>query len=236
MLSFASAAPALAIEAYIFRGAGDFSFIGKGLTFSNGMDRIGEQLEASGIRSSVYRWEAGEIAYREIMSRKPDAVALMGHSMGALTSLALAERLKGSGVRVAYLGVIDIPGPVGVLASNVEWAENFYHAYPVFGMLTKGSGHKGFVSNEYVHGQIHITMDKSQRVHLAMISAIWQADARTGRAFARAYAPEQPAKANLERIEQAFGSPAPQPTDPVVTASTAAPAKARPAGILPPVN
>ncbi len=210
--------PAHAVEAYVFRGAGDFSFIADGLNFSTGMDRLGRELDDSGVRAKVYRWEAGEIAYREIMRRRPESVALMGHSMGALTSLALAKRLQGSGVRVAYLGLIDIPGPGSIVPGNVEWAENFYHAFPVFGQLTKGRGHKGIVTNRYVLGQVHITMDKAKLVHHAMISAIWQADAREQAPNLRAYAADRPRDPTMEKVEKVLAN-GQGTTDPVATAS-----------------
>jgi Thioesterase domain len=165
-------ANAAALEAYIFRGAGDFTFIAKGLSFSEGMDRLGQELEQAGIHSEVYRWEAGEWAYRDIMKRRPDAVILAGHSMGALTSLALASRLKGSGIRVAYMGLIDIPGPAGIAPSNVEIADNFFHAFPVYGRLTGGPGHKGIVRNNLIWGQIHVTMDNSKKVHNAILASV----------------------------------------------------------------
>jgi Thioesterase domain len=168
----AAAGPASAIEAYIFRGAGDFTFIADGLSFSEGMDRLGDEIGAAGVHSQVYRWEAAEFAYRDIMRRRPDSVALIGHSMGALSAIAIANRLKNTGIRVAYLGVIDIPGPVGPTPGNVEVAENYYHAFPVFGQLTKGPNHRGSVTNNFVWGQIHITMDNSKKVHGAMLAAI----------------------------------------------------------------
>ncbi|MCB1461733.1 MAG: hypothetical protein KDJ90_04730 [Nitratireductor sp.] len=233
LAAFWSVMPARAVEAYIFRGAGDFSFIADGLNFSTGMDRLGRELRGSGVEARVYRWEAGEIAYREIMRRRPESVALMGHSMGALTSMALAKRLQGSGIRVAYMGLIDIPGPGGVVPANVEWAENFYHAFPVFGQLTSGRGYKGFLSNRYVMGQVHITMDKAKLVHNAMISAIWQADAREQSNHLRAYAGEQPADATIDRVEKALATadrraPATDPyTTAAVTTSDAVPAKPR---------
>ena len=213
--------PAHAVEAYIFRGACDFSFIADGLNFSTGMDRLGRELNDSGIRSKVYRWEAGEIAYREIMRRHPESVALMGHSMGALTSMALAKRLQGSGIRVAYMGLIDIPGPGGIVPGNVEWAENFYHAFPVFGQLARGSGYKGFLSNRYVFGQVHITMDKAKLVHNAMISAIWQADAREHSPTLSAYAAETPRDATLDKVEKVLATSERSNTDPVTTATVA---------------
>jgi pimeloyl-ACP methyl ester carboxylesterase len=192
--------PASAIEAYVFRGMGDFSFIARGLTFSDGMDRLAEKIDHSGVRARSYRWQEADAVYREIMARQPDAVAIMGHSAGAVASLAVAERLKGSGIRVAYLGLIDIPGPVGALPRNVEVAENYFHAWPVFGQLHTLPGHKGPVVNQYVTGEIHVTMDNSRRVHEAMISAVWAADqagrARNLQAFA--------ADASVRGVEQAL--------------------------------
>jgi pimeloyl-ACP methyl ester carboxylesterase len=171
------AKPAFAMEAVLFRGAGDFSFIGEGLTFSNGMDRLGEKLTAAGVPATVYRWQAVDWAYRDLMKKRPDAVMIMGHSMGALSTVTLAAKLKGSGIRVAYIGTIDIPGPTAIAPSNVEVAENFYHAFPVYGLLSGGSGFRGKLSNTYVFGQIHITMDKSDKVHNAALAFV---GSRTG--------------------------------------------------------
>ncbi|MCB1457771.1 MAG: hypothetical protein KDJ48_00610 [Nitratireductor sp.] len=221
--------PARAVEAYIFRGAGDFSFIAKPLTFSEGMDRLGDKLNASGIHAEVYRWQALEWAWRDIMNRKPDAVAIMGHSMGALTAIALANRLKGTGIRVAYMGLIDIPGPVGATPSNVELAENFYHAFPVYGLLPVTAGHKGIIRNEYVWGNIHITMDNSRRVHDSMISAIWLADSQRQRSTLQAYAGDGGSQ-TLEKVEKVLAST--PPSDPVTTAAVAPP----PAKKLPPIE
>ena len=220
---------ARAVEAYIFRGAGDFSFIAKPLTFSEGMDRLADKLNASGIHAEVYRWQAIEWAWRDIMNRKPDAVAIMGHSMGALTAIALANRLKGTGIRVAYLGLIDIPGPIGGTPSNVEVAENFYHAFPVYGLLPVTAGHKGIIKNEYVWGNIHITMDNSRRVHDSMISAIWLADSERKRSNMQAFAADSSAQ-TLEKVDKVLATtPSPDP----VTTATVAP---QPAKKLPPIE
>jgi thioesterase domain-containing protein len=193
-ISLVTITPAQALEAYLFRGAGDFSFIGKGLTFSNGMDRLGEKLTAAGVPAIVYRWEAVDWAYRDIMKRRPDAVMIMGHSMGALSTITLANRLKGSGIRVAYIGTIDIPGPAAMTPANVEVAENYYHAFPVFGQLAKPRGHAGTVHNELVWGQIHITMEKSKVVHNAALNFVSRNRA-------------------AEQTMQAYSQDAPQSTD-----------------------
>ncbi len=201
-LTFADARPAQALEAYLFRGAGDFSFLGKGLTFSNGMDRLGEKLDAAGVPARVYRWEAVDWAYRDIMKRRPDAVMIMGHSMGALSTVTLASKLKGSGIRVAYIGTIDIPGPTALAPSNVEVAENFYHAFPVYGMLGRGPGFNGALSNQYVLGQIHITMDKSQKVHSAALEFVSKSrgSAPTMVAFAQQPEPQSDVLGQVDQV------------------------------------
>lgn len=56
------------------------------------------------------------------------------------------------------------------------WAENFYSMFPVYGLLPNPEDHPAKISNNYVFGQIHTTMDNSQKIHNAMISAIWQVD------------------------------------------------------------
>ncbi len=167
-----------AVEVYLFRGAGDFSFVQKSLHFSRGLDKMAKLLAEAGIYSRITRWENTAGIYREISKRRPQSVAFIGHSMGAIAAMSMASKMKGLGVRVAYVGLIDIPGPIGAVSSNVELAENFYHAFPVYGILPRPSSHKGIIANHYVFGQIHISMDDSSRIQNAMISAIWQADDR----------------------------------------------------------
>ncbi len=143
---------------------------------------------SAGVPAKVYRWEAVEWAYRDIMKSRPEAVMIMGHSMGALATITLANKLKGSGIRVAYIGTIDIPGPTAITPANAEVAENYYHAFPVFGQLATPRGHAGTVKNELVWGQVHITMDKSKVVHSAALSFVSRARGAEG--TMQAYSPE----------------------------------------------
>jgi pimeloyl-ACP methyl ester carboxylesterase len=188
-----------AVEAYIFRGAGDFSFINKNLTFSDGMDRLGEKFVAAGMYAQTYRWQAGDRAYRDIMQRKPEAVALMGHSMGALTAITLAGRLKGSGINIAYLGLIDIPGPANMAPDNVMLAENFFHAFPVYGRLIAGPDSNTIIRNEMIHGQIHVTMDNAPEIHNAMLASAGQfaKNRDGGNSIVQAYADEKQREQSL---------------------------------------
>lgn len=168
--------PARAVEVYIFRGAGDFSFIADRLTFSQGMDDLRDEIKTYGIHAEVYRWENKIGALRDIRNRQPASVALIGHSMGALAAISTARSLERDGIKVSYLGLIDIPGPVGMVPEKVMWAENFYSMFPVYGLLPNPESHDAIISNNYVFGQLHTTMDNAVKVHEAMISAIWQID------------------------------------------------------------
>lgn len=207
LIALSAPTPARALEAHIFRGAGDFSFVAEGLTFSQGMDALGRKFEAAGVRARVYRWQSAGAAYQDIMTRKPDAVAIIGHSMGALASISLAKRLEGSGVRVAYLGLIDIPGPAATAPRNVEVAENFYSLFPVYGRLGAPRGHQGIVRNQFVAGQIHVTMDSSKRVHKAMLAAAAEVKsidrAPSMQAFAGDAAPEPEATSGIDAVTTA---------------------------------
>jgi len=177
-ISISFAKPVKAVEVYLFRGAGDFSFVQKDLNFSRGLDKMERELKASGIYARSTRWENTAAIFREIEKRRPASVAFIGHSMGAFAAMGMAKRMRKLGIRVAYVGLIDIPGPIGTVSTNVEIAENYYHAFPVYGRLIKPRGFPGIIANHYVFGQIHVSMDDSSLIQNAMVSAIWQADKR----------------------------------------------------------
>lgn len=193
--------PAKAVEVYLFRGAGDFSFIADRLTFSQGMDDLRDKIRDSGIHAEVYRWQNAVGALAHIRKRKPTSVALLGHSMGALAAITTASQLRKEGIKVSYLGLIDIPGPVGTVPEGVMWAENFYSLFPVYGLLPVTKSQKAIVTNKHVFGQIHTTMDNSRKVHDAMMAAIWQIDdidrGLREPVTLRAYAASRPAAPNV---------------------------------------
>lgn len=165
--------PAYAVEVYLFKGAGDFSFVSEGLHFSRGLERIANTLNDEGIHAEVRGFAGVEDAMYTIRKRKPESVAFIGHSMGALASLSMARRMRSEGIRVAYVGLIDIPGPVGTAGSNVERVENYYSIYPVYGRLTNVKSHPN-AKNIHVSGQIHTTMDDSRKVRNGMLAALRQ--------------------------------------------------------------
>lgn len=162
-----------AVEVYLFKGAGDFSFVSDNLHFSRGLNKIADTLNQEGIHAEVRRFGAVEDALSTIRERKPKSVAFIGHSMGALASMAMARNLKGEGIDIVYMGLIDIPGPVGVAGENVDWVENYYSINPVYGKLTNVRAHPN-AKNIHVGGYIHNRMDDSPEVQNGMLSAIRQ--------------------------------------------------------------
>ncbi len=173
MFVFPLSLSAQALEVYLFRGAGDLSFVNKNLHFSKGLEEIADTMNAEGIRAEVRRFEAIDDALKTIRQRRPESVAFIGHSMGALASMNMARRMREEGIRVAYIGLIDIPGPVGVAGDNVEWAENFYSIHPIYGLLTNAKSHPR-AENIHVSGFIHNRMDNSPFVQKRMLDAVRQ--------------------------------------------------------------
>lgn len=182
---FGAAAPANAMDVYLFRGLA-------GVPFSVGLDDLEEKIKASGIRAKTYSHGSWQQVYAKIMRSGVKEVAFVGHSMGALSALSLTEKLRGSGIRVAYLGLIDIPGSSKQAPKNASWAEAYVSSQPGFYLLKHNPRHKNLVVNTRVPRTVHITIDDSSRVHDAILSAVWMADASVGQAptTASAFTPE----------------------------------------------
>ena len=173
-LTFGSTAlPANAMDVYLFRGLA-------GVPFSVGLDDLEEKLKSSGIRAETHPHSVWQSIYSKIIKRGVKDVAFVGHSMGALSALSLTEKLKNSGIRVAYLGLIDIPGSRKSAPKNASWAEAYVSSQPGFSFLKPNPRHKNLVVNTRVPKTVHITIDDSERVHDAIISAVWLADASIG--------------------------------------------------------
>ena len=162
---------AFALEVYMFKGAGDFSFVSENMHFSRGLNKMAETLKAEGIHAEVRRFGAIDDAMTAIRKRKPKTIAFVGHSMGALASMAMARNLKNSGVEIVYMALLDIPGPVGVAGENVGKVENYFTINPVYGKLTNVRSHPN-AQNIHVPGYIHNRLDDAPRVQNGILKAI----------------------------------------------------------------
>ena len=162
---------AQAVEVYMFKGAGDFSFVNENMHFSRGLNKMADKLNAEGIRAEVRRFGAMDQALQLIRKRKPKSIAIVGHSMGALASLSMARSLQNDGVHIAYMALLDIPGPVGVASRNAAWVENYYTINPVYGKLTNVRSHPR-AKNIHVFGYIHNRLDDAPKVQNGILAAI----------------------------------------------------------------
>ena len=176
-------ASAQAVEVYMFKGAGDFSFVNKNMHFSRGLNKMSEQLNAEGIRSEVRRFGAMEQALKLIRKRKPKSIAIVGHSMGALASMSMARSLKADGIHIAYMALLDIPGPVGSAAKNAAWVENYYTINPVYAKLTNVRSHPN-AKNINILGYMHNRLDDAPKVQNGILSAIRQVHSQEQRELA----------------------------------------------------
>ncbi|MCF6321817.1 MAG: thioesterase domain-containing protein [Rhizobiaceae bacterium] len=184
----------MAIEVYLFRGIA-------GVPFSVGLDDLEEKLKASGIRAETNPYGNWLKVYYQIMRRGTKEVAFIGHSMGALSAVSLTEKLRSSGVKVMYLGLIDIPGPRISAPTNASWSESYVSSQPGFSLLKQNKRAQNLVINTRVPSTVHITIDDSERVHDAIISAVWLAEAslKPASSVLTAYAPaEETRTTNLD--------------------------------------
>ena len=170
VLMTGSAISANAMDVYLFRGLA-------GVPFSVGLDDLEDKITASGIHAETWPYGAWHQVYSKILRRGVKEVALVGHSMGALSALSLTEKLKKSGIRVVYLGLIDIPGTKKTPPRNASWSEAYLSGQPGFSLLRHNPRDQNLVVNTRVSRTVHITIDDSTRVHDAIISAVWLADA-----------------------------------------------------------
>ncbi len=180
---------AQALEVYMFKGAGDFSFVNENMHFSRGLNKMAETLNKEGIRTEVRRFGQIESVLSDIRKRKPKSVAFVGHSMGALASMAAARNLKSQGVEIAYMALLDIPGPVGVAGSNVAWVENYYTINPIYARLTNTRSHPK-AENIHIFGYIHNRLDDAPKVQNGILKAIRSVHAAEEQQFVPENQPE----------------------------------------------
>ena len=113
---------------YLIRG-----FLG---IFSTGIDRLGTEISAAGVRASVFQddqWSnvADAIARKETTSLYHEPLVLVGHSYGADDAIRIARELKKRNVQVDLLITLDpvTPPPVPV---NVRQCINLYQSNGVW--------------------------------------------------------------------------------------------------------
>ena len=174
----AAGAPALSPapprgRVYLFRGA-------LGPIFSRGMDRLTDQLEHAGIKADVYEFTICRlIAAQAIRDYRldPAPITLIGHSMGGLCALTLADILRDEGIPVSLVVTIDPAQASPKVPLNVERYINIFLSTSILGGgdVVAKQGYQGHYASFDLSRQekvTHINIDKMDAVHEQLVSAI----------------------------------------------------------------
>jgi len=151
-----------------------------GEVFSRGLDTLADKLRLAGVPASVHSsYSVGGLAEDVIQNyrREPGPIILIGHSTGADAAISIAQRLREASIPVGIVFGFD-PTPIASLVpDNVELFINlFQKTNPIGGGVVKsGGGFKGRLINVDLreHSEIiHITLDKSPKIHNAVVAEI----------------------------------------------------------------
>jgi hypothetical protein len=146
-----------------------------GEVFSRGLDQLAENINNRGVRASVHGLlEVSSLTEEIIRKYKDDPssapIILIGHSSGGDAIISMARRMKDANVPVGLAFGFD-PTPVaGSVPDNVEVFINlFQKSNPIGGGEVKAApGFRGRLVNVDLreHNEIiHITLDKSSKIH-----------------------------------------------------------------------
>ena len=151
-----------------------------GEVFSRGLDSLAEKIQRQGIPATVHSsYSTGALAEKVIQNyrREPGPIILIGHSTGGDVAISIAKQLRASNIPVGIIFGFD-PTPIaGQVPDNVELFINlFQKTNPIGGGVVKsGGGFNGRLINVDLreHSDIvHITLDKSSRIHNAVVEEI----------------------------------------------------------------
>lgn len=145
--------------------------------FSTGLNTLTVELRAAGYDASVHNhieWSglATALLAEERAGRLPHPLALIGHSLGADDAIRMAARLAEEGVTPDLVVTFDPttirhvpPGPAKVV--------NFHQDHDVFSrILQPGEGFDGLIENRRVEGVSHLSIEKSPRLHAAVLTIL----------------------------------------------------------------
>jgi predicted alpha/beta-hydrolase family hydrolase len=168
-------------RAYLFRGA-------LGPIFSRGMDRLTEKLENAGLTANVYEFTICQlIASRVIREYREDPapIILIGHSMGGLCAVKIAEILEAEGIRASLVVAIDPAHVTPEVPLNVDRFINIFLSKDVLGGgdVKPKSGFRGHYASFDLskHDEVlHINIEKTDAVHEQLLTKILHLETAKG--------------------------------------------------------
>ncbi|KQW28672.1 hypothetical protein ASE36_09225 [Rhizobium sp. Root274] len=166
-------------QVYLIRGFAN--------VFSTGLDTLGKQLAADGVKAEVLSlpnadFFARRIAEKYRASKDARPIVLVGHSLGADMTFTLARALEPMKIPVALIISFDPTGK-GPVPKNVKKALNFYTGGDnLWSPVTPMPGFKGDLANinlrqgdTAIKGIGHFNIDKNPGLHERAINEIMKA-------------------------------------------------------------
>jgi len=156
-------------EIYLLRGLAN--------VFSRGMDALGAKMVRRGMDARVYNhgaWRelAANIVARNKVKQVSYPIVIMGHSLGANVSSAMANYLGSRGIKVQYVVAFD-PTVTTSVGKNINRVINFYLPNDEHSnVIKKAPGFKGTLKNiniTGVRGLKHTTVEKDTKFHNQVI-------------------------------------------------------------------
>lgn len=163
-------------QVYLIRGFANI--------FSTGLDTLGKQLAADGVKAEVLSLPNTDLFARKIAekyraSKDARPIVLVGHSLGADMTFALARALEPMKIPVALIISFDPTGK-GPVSGNVKKALNFYTGGEnLWSPVTPMPSFKGDLANinlrqgdTAIKGIGHFNIDKNPGLHERTIKEI----------------------------------------------------------------
>jgi hypothetical protein len=171
--AYSADVPAVHGHVYLIRGL-------MGEVFSRGLDNLADKISQHGVAATVrssYRVGALANEIIENYRREPGPIILIGHSTGGDAAITIAQQLREAKIPVGIIFGFD-PTPIaGRVPDNVELFINlFQKTNPIGGGVAKADeGFRGRLINVDLreHSEIiHVTLDKSSRIHNVVVDEI----------------------------------------------------------------
>lgn len=152
----------------------------RGLTnvLSPGIDQLAEELRQRRISAVVTNHllssSLANEAIEDCKSGRVNSIVLVGHSLGAVAAVSMAEQLQRAGVQVALIVMFD-PVVKTVVPGNVHEVKNFYLSNGVGTAVGRGERFRGLLQNVDMKsdpGLGHVSLTTSPLLHQQILRDI----------------------------------------------------------------
>lgn len=147
--------------------------------FSLGIDKLAGKLRAEGFEPTILPWEQWGVASAAILDghRRGETghIILIGHSLGADSTIQIADSIAAEKIPVDLIVTFDITEPLAVPA-NVARFINFFQNNGVGRRAVAGPGFQGELSNVDLsadHSLDHLNIDESEKLQLLVANNVF---------------------------------------------------------------